>query len=166
MNERLEVVIRVAAIGAGATVIMDIWAALLRRVGIPSLDLALLGRWIGHIPEGRLRHDAIAKAPPVKAERALGWAAHYAIGVIFAGLLVFAYGSGWARSPSPGPALVVGLGTVVAPLFILQPALGAGVASSRTPRPVFNALKSVVTHLVFGAGLYLAALVAAALLPA
>jgi hypothetical protein len=47
--------------------------------------------------------------------------------------------------------------TVVAPLFILQPALGAGIASSKTPRPVFNSLKSLATHVVFGFGLFLAA---------
>jgi hypothetical protein len=46
---------------------------------------------------------------------------------------------------------------VLAPLLVLQPALGLGVASSRTAAPLFNATKSVVTHLVYGVGLYLAA---------
>ena len=70
------------------------------------------------------------------------------------------------------PALYVGVLTVVAPLFILQPALvilqpalGAGIASSKTPRPVFNSLKSLVTHTVFGLGLYLAAEVVALVVP-
>jgi hypothetical protein len=56
--------------------------------------------------------------------------------------------------------------TVVAPLFILQPALGAGIASSKTAAPLFNCIKSVATHTVFGLGLYLAALATAALVPA
>ncbi len=47
---------------------------------------------------------------------------------------------------------------MVAPLFILLPALGLGVASTKTPTPVFNTLKSLATHSVYGAGLYLAAL--------
>jgi hypothetical protein len=153
-------------IGAGATLLMDGWAFLLRRFGIPSLDFALLGRWIGHLPEGRFRHESIARAAPVRGERLLGWAAHYTIGVTFAALLLFIYGPGWTRSPSVLPALVVGIATVVAPLFLLQPALGAGIASSRTPRPFFNSVKSLVTHTVFGLGLYLAGLVAAALVPA
>jgi hypothetical protein len=55
------------------------------------------------------------------------------------------------------PALVIGIVTAIAPLFILQPALGAGIASSKTPRPVFNSIKSLATHTVFGLGLYLAA---------
>ena len=54
---------------------------------------------------------------------------------------------------------------VLAPLLILQPALGAGIASSKTEAPVFNCIKSLVTHTVFGFGLYLAALATASLLP-
>lgn len=166
MGDQVAFVGRALVIGAGATLLMDGWAFLLRRFGIPSLDFALLGRWIGHLPEGRFRHESIARAAPVRGERLLGWAAHYTIGVTFAALLLFIYGPGWTRSPSVLPALVVGIATVVAPLFLLQPALGAGIASSRTPRPFFNSVKSLVTHTVFGLGLYLAGLVAAALVPA
>jgi hypothetical protein len=35
----------------------------------------------------------------------------------------------------------------------------------KTPKPVFNSIKSLVTHTVYGCGLYLAALVVAAFLP-
>ena len=81
-----------------------------------------------------------------------------AIGIAFAGLLIGTFGLGWARSPTLLPALAIGLVTVVAPLFVLQPALGLGIASSKTAAPVFNCTKSIVTHGVFGLGLYLAAL--------
>jgi hypothetical protein len=64
------------------------------------------------------------------------------------------------------PALFIGIVTVLAPLLILQPALGAGIASTKTAKPVFNSMKSVVTHTVYGVGLYLAALATASLLPA
>jgi hypothetical protein len=43
--------------------------------------------------------------------------------------------------------------------------MGAGVASWRTPRPLFNAMKGLATHTVFGIGMYFAALTAAWLLP-
>jgi len=33
------------------------------------------------------------------------------------------------------PALLYGIGTVALPFFILQPSLGLGMASSRTPKP-------------------------------
>ena len=160
MTDSIEAVLRTVAIGAGATMTMDVWAAVLRRVGVPSLDLALLGRWIGHLPKGQFLHERIAKASPVRGERVLGWSAHYAIGITFAALLVSLFGLQWARSPSLLPALAIGIGTVAAPLLILQPALGAGIASSKTPAPLFNALKSVVTHTVFGFGLYVSALAA------
>lgn len=157
MNQSYEFVIRTVLIGVGATLSMDVWAAVLKRFGVPSLNFALLGRWVGHVLRGRWFHESIAKAPAVRHEKLIGWCTHYAIGVTFAALLVGAFGLEWARAPELGPALVVGVGTVVAPLFVLQPALGAGVASSKTPRPLFNSVKSLVTHTVFGAGLYLAA---------
>jgi hypothetical protein len=165
VSENLELVLRVVAIGAGATVVMDLWALLLRRFGIPSLNFAFLGRWIGHLREGRCIHPSIARASPVRGELLIGWLAHYSMGISFAALLVAVFGLEWARAPSLGPALFVGIATVVAPLFILQPGLGAGIASSKTPRPVFNSLKSVVTHTVYGLGLYLAALATASLIP-
>jgi hypothetical protein len=43
-------------------------------------------------------------------------------------------------------------------MFIMQPALGLGVASSKAARPAQARAKSVATHLVFGLGLYLGAL--------
>jgi hypothetical protein len=161
MNKTFEFVVRTIVIGAGATVTMDLWAALLRRFGVPSLNFALLGRWIGHLPRGRWIHESIAKAAPVEGERLIGWAAHYSIGVAFAALLLAVFGLQWGRSPTLLPALVIGIFTVVAPLFVLQPALGAGIASSKTAAPVFNTLKSLVTHTVFGLGLFLAARVSA-----
>ncbi|MGE0867580.1 MAG: DUF2938 domain-containing protein [Kofleriaceae bacterium] len=166
MTGTVEAIVRTISIGVGATMIMDLWAAGLRKLGVPSLNFAFLGRWIGHLPSGRFIHDSIAKAPRVRGELALGWGAHYATGIAFAALLVAAFGLSWARSPSLAPALFIGIVTVVAPLFILQPGMGAGIASSRTPTPVFNALKSVVTHTVYGAGLYLAALATGLLIPA
>ncbi len=96
----------------------------------------------------------------------MGWFGHYSIGITFSALLLAVYGLEWARKPTLLPALIIGIVTVVAPLFILQPALGAGIASSKTPKPVFNSFKSLTTHVVFGLGLYLAALATASLFPA
>lgn len=166
MNAALELVFRGIFIGAGATLLIDGWAALLKRFGVPSLNLAMLGRWVGHLPKGRFVHDGIAKSAPVRGESWLGWLAHYGIGVSFAGLLLALYGLDWARSPTFGPAFLIGIATLPAPLFVLQPALGAGIASSKTPRPVFNTLKSLTTHVMFGVGLFLAARACALLFPA
>ena len=161
MTHNMEFVVRAILIGAGATVVMDLWAFVLRRFGIPSLDFALLGRWIGHVPRGTFVHASIAKAARIRGESWIGWIAHYSIGITFAAVLLATFGLGWARSPSYLPALFIGVVSVVAPLFLLQPAFGAGIASSKTPRPVFNSVKSLVTHVVYGTGLYLAALATA-----
>lgn len=164
MTTAIELVVRSILIGAGATVVMDLWAAVLRRFGVPSLNFAFLGRWIGHIPRGRWLHESIAKAAPIRGELLIGWCAHYSIGIAFAGLLLAGFGLQWARSPTLPPALLIGIVTVVAPLFILQPALGAGIASWKTPTPAFNVFKSLLTHTVFGVGLFLAARAIAAII--
>ena len=164
MSVNIEFVLRASLIGVGATMVMDVWALLLRQFGVPSLNFAFLGRWIGHLHQARRMHGSIASATPVRGELWLGWSAHYSIGVTFAALLLVAFGLNWARSPSLLPALFIGIVTVLAPLLILQPALRAGIASSKTPTPVFNCIKSLVTHTVYGFGLYLAALATASLI--
>lgn len=164
MNKTVEFVVRSILIGAGATVVMDVWAAILRRFGVPSLNFAFLGRWIGHLPRGRWFHESIAKTAPIRGELLIGWCAHYSIGITFAVLLLAAFGLQWGRSPTLPPALLIGIVTVVSPLFILQPALGAGIASSKTPAPVFNSVKSLLTHTVFALGLFLAARATASLI--
>lgn len=166
MDERVELLMRAVLIGVGATLVMDAWNLLLTRAGAPALDLALVGRWLGHLPEGRWAHESIARAAAIRGEAFIGWSAHYVVGITFSVLTLSVFGLDWARSPTLLPALVVGVATVAAPLLVLQPALGAGVASSRTPTPILRSLKSLATHTVYGVGLYLAAQVTAALLPA
>ena len=57
-----------------------------------------------------------------------------------------------------GGSMLYGICTVVFPLFIMQPSFGLGIAASRTPNPTQVRLKSLVTHTVFGVGLYVCAL--------
>jgi hypothetical protein len=38
----------------------------------------------------------------------------------------------------------------------MQPGMGAGIAASRTPRPAAARVQSLITHTVFGVGLYAA----------
>ena len=143
--------------GVGATAVMDLWLLVLRRAGVRTLDFALMGRWVGYMGRGRFAHAALAKAAALPAELALGWATHYAVGIAFAALLAGIEGVAWFHHPSWAPALVIGASTVVAPLFVMQPAMGAGFAASRTPAPVRNCLRSLANHTVFGVGLYASA---------
>ena len=148
---------RAVLIGVGATAVMDAWLVLLQRLGVPTLHYAFIGRWVGHLLRGRLAHAAIAKAQPIRGELAWGWLTHYAVGGAFATALIAIQGTGWARSPTLLPALALGVGTVAAPLFVMQPAMGSGFAASRTPTPLSNCLRSLANHTVFGLGLYLSA---------
>ncbi|MFQ3458796.1 DUF2938 domain-containing protein [Bradyrhizobium sp. UFLA01-814] len=157
MVEAEEFVANAVLIGTGATVVMDIWGMVRARLlGIPSLDYVLVGRWLGHLVSGCLRHDRIAASPQVAGERVIGWAAHYLIGIGFAGVLLAMFGLDWMRQPTIAPALMVGIGSVAAPFLMMQPAMGAGIAASRTPHPGAARLQSLVTHAVFGFGLYAA----------
>ena len=153
----------IALIGIGATAVMDGWLALLRRFGVRTSSFALVGRWVGHLARGRFAHADITRARPVAGERVWGWLVHYATGITFAALLVALAGASWTAEPSLLPALAVGVGTVLAPLCVMQPAMGAGFLASRTPAPWRNRLRSVANHAVFGLGLYGSALVLASL---
>lgn len=162
----MDYAMRTLLVGIGATALTDVWALVRRATfGSPPPDWGAVGRWFAHMARGRFRHDSIRAAAPVHGERAIGWSAHYAIGVAYAGLLLAVTGPGWLEAPSPGPALLVGIGTVLAPFLLMQPGMGAGIAASRTPNPAAARLQSLATHAVFGAGLYASAWLTNALLP-
>ena len=108
--------------------------------------------------EGTLRHASIAASPQKPRECTVGWIAHYTIGIVFALVFVLVSSGDWLARPTVLPALLYGIGTVVFPLFVMQPSFGLGIAASRTPHPAQARLKSLMTHTVFGIGLYVCAL--------
>lgn len=144
--------------GIGATAVMDLWGIARKPLlGVAPPDYGLVGRWLAHMARGRFRHESIAKSPAVHGESLIGWVAHYLIGIAFAAVLVSIWGLAWVRQPTMVPALIVGIGTVAAPFLLMQPGMGAGIAASRTPRPTAARIQSLITHAVFGFGLYAAA---------
>ena len=157
---------RTLIIGALATGFMDIWGVIRKPLfGFPRADYRLVGRWFAYMPLGRFQHTSIASTPPMPGEHLIGWSVHYAIGISFAALLVWIGGSAWIARPTPGLAILVGVATVVAPLLLMQPGMGAGIAASRTLNPNANRLQTFLTHVVFGVGLYVAGSITALLLP-
>lgn len=152
-------VIFIVLTGTGATILMDLWGVLRAPLlGSPPPNYGMLGRWIAHMAHGQFRHQSIAKADAMKGEKVLGWAAHYLIGMGFAAMLVGIWGEHWINNPTIGPALIVGIGTIAAPFLLMQPGMGAGIAASRTKNPGAARLQSLVTHTIFGFGLYLSGL--------
>lgn len=154
-------------IGIGATLAIDLWALVLRRAfSVRSLDYCLLGRWVLHIPRGVVRHANIAAAARQPHECKVGWTTHYLIGTTFALLFVLLVSEGWLARPTLLPALAFGAATVVVPFFTMQPSFGLGIAASKTPHPNRARLKSLMTHTVFGVGLYVSATLFNAIRPA
>ncbi|MFY1050435.1 DUF2938 domain-containing protein [Ectopseudomonas khazarica] len=149
-------VVEIMVLGVGATLSMDLWALLRRRwFGVASLDYGWVGRWLGHMRHGQFRHAAIAKAAPLRGERLLGWGFHYLTGLVFAAAFLAWGGQAWLQRPALLPALLFGVVTVAAPLLVMQPAFGMGMAARRTPKPWLVRQRALLTHLVFGLGLYL-----------
>lgn len=152
--------------GVGATLLIDLWALILRHTfSVRSLDYCLLGRWVLGIPGGVVKHDNIAAAARQPHECTVGWTTHYLIGTAFAVVFVLLASEGWLVRPTLLPALAFGAATVVVPFFTVQPSFGLGIASSKTPHPNRARLKSLMTHSVFGVGLYLSAALLSAIRP-
>ena len=155
--------LRAIPIGVGATLLMDALSVFLKRgFGVRSLDYCMLGRWFRHMPAGTFAHVSIAAAEPKPGECTVGWIAHYTIGVILALGFLLVAPADWSTRPTLLPALLYGIVTVAFPFLVMQPSLGLGIASAKVAKPSRARLKSLITHSIFGLGLYLWALVLSA----
>jgi hypothetical protein len=145
-------VLAAAAAGVVATYAMDVAG---RKIVTPALGKGPsggLGRWIGHMLQGRFTHEDITKATPVAHEATIGMAAHYAIGL--------ALGAGYAlllRIPDAGQSSVprataYGIATTVFPWFWMFPARGQGVMGLRD-RDLRVPAFALCTHVAYGFGL-------------
>ena len=142
-----------------ATLTFDLCALLLKHAfKIMPSNICLVGRWLRTMPEGTFRHANIVAAPKKRAECMVGWIAHYTIGVMFAIVFAALVGNNWFQHPTPMPAIIFGVVTVLAPFLIMQPSFGFGFAASKTSNPTQARLRSLVNHTAFGIGLYLFAL--------
>lgn len=149
-------VLQSIVVGVIATLFMDAVAWGQRRLwGIPSLDYALMGRCIGHLPQGRLVHRPISRSRPVPGERIIGWSAHYLTGIVFAAVFLLITGCNWVAESGPLSAILFGAATVAFPFLVLQPAMGAGLAARATPTPWTARARSLTAHVAFGVGLWL-----------
>jgi len=142
-------------VGVGATLFMDLGALFLKHVfGIAAANYCLVGRWFLHMPDGTFMHASIAAAPEKRFECPVGWIAHYVIGTAYALVLVALVSASWLARPTLLPALLFGVGTVLVPFLVMQPAFGLGIAASKTPNPAQARLRSLLAHTTFGIGLY------------
>ncbi|MER9790575.1 DUF2938 domain-containing protein [Mesorhizobium sp. M0213] len=146
---------RSVAIGIGATALMDVWAIFLNKAfAQPQPNWGLVGRWVWHLREGTVFHDDIGKASPYLHESVLGWAFHYAVGIVYGIILVVLAGTAWLTAPTFLPAFILGIVTVGAGWFLLAPGMGAGWAASKRPNPMQVRALNLVSHTVFAIGLF------------
>lgn len=146
------------AMGLAGTVTMDLWTVLLNRLqgkGFPQWSNP--GRWFVHLFRGRVFHDDIAAAEPIAGENAIGWAFHYAVGLIYGVIFAVIAGPDWLAAPTFVPVWIFGLVTIAAGWFLLHPGMGMGWALSRTATPWQGRIMGLAAHTVFAIGMYAAA---------
>jgi hypothetical protein len=61
--------------------------------------------------------------------------------------------------------VLIGPGTIEASSFVMQPAMGAGIAGSQSPNPRATRLRNPGTNTAYGVGPYLSAVELATLRP-
>lgn len=151
----LRTLIVAGLVGIGGTAVLDLWAELLKRgFRIPATNWRMVGRWIGHMRTGSFVQPQLAKAPPITGEALIGWGFHFGIGAGYGLLLLLLQGESWLRSPTLLPPLLLAWALLVLPFFVMMPGMGSGIAGSKTPKPNFTRLKSIVSHTVFGLGMF------------
>ena len=130
-----------------APLLMDLWNLFLKRAfNVPPLNYCLLGRWLRHMPEGTFRHASISAAPQKRFECAVGWIAHYTIGVAFALLFVVLASGAWLARPTLLIALLYGIGTVVFPVLRHAAVARPRHSSIKNAKPMQAKAQSLVTQ--------------------
>ena len=141
-------------VGMIATAIADLWQQALRHAaGFPAANWSLVGRWVAGFRGGEFYRPAIAADPEVPGERAIGWAFHYIVGIIYAAMFV-AIGTALGGRFGLLEACAFGLATLGGPWLLLKPALGLGLFAHRAVNPRRDLIVTATTHLAFGLGLY------------
>lgn len=148
-------------VGVIAIVALDLWQLALKLLfGVPGGNWAQVGRWVSHFTRGRLYHRAIGEAEPFRYEAATGWIVHYGTGVIYAAIYLILMRDFLDREPGLLSSVLFGLATLAAPWLLMQPGMGLGIAARNAEAPWAVRGKNLMTHTVFGLGLYLGVLIA------
>lgn len=152
-------IVKTILVGTGATVAIDCFTFIVSHFGNTPRGILFVGRWLTYMPKGKFFHHTIIETPSIANELIIGRIAHYCIGITFAFLLTVVYGGKWLTKPTIFPALVIALITLVTPIFILQPALGFGIAFSNMPEQIHLITKTLIIHTTYGVGLYVSAII-------
>jgi uncharacterized membrane protein YeaQ/YmgE (transglycosylase-associated protein family) len=153
----MDIVVTGVFAGVLGTLVMDSLNHLVSRTGmLLKIDVGMIGRMSAGWARGRFRYSHPGEMEQVANELFYGYITHYTIGV---GLAV-TYMLGWdllvGGPASPAWALVYGVATTVASLFIVLPSMGLGVLGRRSPEGIRSPLSSLANHLFYGVGIAVA----------
>ncbi len=81
---------------------------------------------------------------------ALGWIAHFMIGIILAAAYVV-YAKDKLSGKPPIKGLVFALIPFIMAQVIVMPMMGAGFFSANTPTPIMMVMGSLIGHMIYGA---------------
>ena len=148
-----------AVVGIFATASMDLGGLIGLRLGIAGRGPRrsgpdLIGRWIGYLLRGKIRHADILLTPRLPGEIPLGVAAHYLIGIILT-LIYSVFLVVIQARPAVVSAVVYGLATTIFSWFVMFPSEGMGWMGRDLPVGEHLGLMSLFSHFVFGMGLAL-----------
>jgi uncharacterized membrane protein YagU involved in acid resistance len=144
-------------VGVGATLVMDVGAALFRALGVTAgTPPHLFAKWLSYIARGQLVHADIAASPDVPTALPAALAVHYAIGIVLSiGWLAVSRRWLLAGARRWAAALAYGLGTIVFAWFLMFPAMGFGPFGANGPEELLLWRTSTINHLLYGLGLAL-----------
>jgi hypothetical protein len=129
---------------------------------IAPLSPYVIGRWFASVARAHPFHEDIARAAPRSHELAIALPVHYAIGIFLTTLFVLmANQIGW-QAKSLSSALAFGVCTSVLPWLLMFPAMGYGFFGAHGPEGTRLFVSSMVSHVFFGLGIWIAVAIAAA----
>jgi Protein of unknown function (DUF2938) len=149
----------VAGIVAGVlgTLVMDSLNRFFARTGmISEIDMVMLGRMSSGWTRGRFCYGHPDEMESVANETFYGYIAHYCIGIGLAFVFVFGWDLLVGGPASPLWALIYGIATTGASLFLVYPSMGLGACGRRSPDGNKNMRSSLANHLFFGVGMAIA----------
>ena len=156
MTNRAEAIAAYVIIGVVATVVMDVLSAVSLKLRlIAPLSPRLIGRWFASVGRGQFLHSDIGQTAAINHERAIAVPVHY---VTLALIYLFACTSLGLAPRNPITALVFALCTNIFPWVVMFPSMGFGWFGSHGPPGTRLFLSSLVSHVFYGVGMWVGAL--------
>jgi hypothetical protein len=153
----MELVVTGVVAGVLGTLVMDSLNHLFSRTGmLLKIDIGMIGRMSAGWARGRFRYLHPGEMEQVANELLYGYITHYAISVGFAVIYMLGWDFLVGGPASPVWALVYGVATAVASLFVVLPSMGLGVFGRRSPEGIKAPLSSLANHFFFGVGIAVA----------